>query len=285
MSNLVTSIDDMRPFIRVASDVENVAEFSTGIDFTIEKYILPILGQTLLDTLEEYCATRSETTESAMERLRTRVLRTLWPFQIAEIADELAVTISGMGISVARTDSVAPVSDEKLKALKNTLYNRAYAESESLIRTLIIRVVDYPSWTQQNVLLCHLFNYSDEFIRLVPISNAALTLNNLKPAIERMERTVLAELVGAELVDFFITNLYDTSADVSIRTAIYYARCIVAYSVALDDLNLSAYASRIESVTAQLLAILAANPAKFPGYVAPAAFDELNDAKFFNTIR
>jgi hypothetical protein len=286
MSKLVTNLEDLRPYVRVSSDTENIQEFTSGIDSTLEKYLLPVLGQSLLDHLEEYGNIREEQTgeDGTLEKLRIRVLRVLWPFQMAELAQELAVSVSGMGISVVRTDSVAPISDEKLSALRSSLYNRGYQETEGLIRFLITKEADYPQWTEKPNLLGQFFNYSEEFIRFVPLKdNTALQFHNLKPAIERVRATNLCELLGNDLVHFLIENLYNTQAELCIRTVLYYARCLVAYPVAVEELGLSAYYKNIEIATTSLLSTIKSNPDKFPGYQIEIPSDE-EPLKFFNAI-
>jgi hypothetical protein len=284
MSNLVTTLEDLRPYVRISSDTENIQEFTSSIDSTLEKYLLPVVGQSLLDHLEEYSSVREEQTDEVLEKLRIRVLRTLWPFQMAELAQELAVSVSGMGISVVRTDSVAPISDEKLSALRSTLYNRGYQEAEGLIRFLVNKEADYPQWTEKQNLLGQFFNYSEEFTRFVPLKdNTALEFHNLKPALERVSATNLCELIGNDLVHFLIENLYNTQAELCIRTAIYYARCLVAYPVAVEELGLSAYHKNIEIATNSLLSILKGNPDKFPGYQMDEPADD-QPLKFFNAI-
>jgi hypothetical protein len=284
MSNLVTTLEDLRPYVRISSDTENIQEFTSGIESTLEKYLLPVLGQSLLDHLEDYCVVREEAEDGVLERLRIRVLRVLWPFQMAELAQELAVSVSGMGISVVRTTSVAPISDEKLSALRSTLYNRGYQETEGLIRFLITKEADYPQWTEKANLLGQFFNYSEEFTRFVPLKdNTALQFHNLKPALERVTATNLCELIGNNLVNFLIENLYNTQAELCVRTAIYYARCLVAYPVAVEELGLPAYYKNIEIATTSLLSTIKGNPDRFPGYQIEIPADE-EPLKFFNAI-
>jgi hypothetical protein len=283
MSNLVSNIEDLRNHIRCSSDTTDVSEFTFGIDSTIEKYLLPVLGQTILDHIEDYCLVREETPDTILEKLRLRILRAFWPFQIAEIAQELAVVVSGMGISVTRTENVAPVSDEKLAALKTALYNRGYFELESLSRFLTANASHYPEWKVSDNLLAHFFNYADELTRFILLTNAPFQFNNLKPAIERIESTVLAEIIGVEVVQFLQQQLYNVAATLNIRNAIYHCRCIVAYHVAVEELSMQSYHARIEQATNSLLACLRGNPEDFPGYVPPVEIDNSN-LSFFNTI-
>ncbi|MDL2262963.1 hypothetical protein LJC11_05640 [Bacteroidales bacterium OttesenSCG-928-I21] len=196
-------------------------------------YIEPYLGVKLIAMLEQLIDSGvPEDTPQEKKDLLDLSIRALGPLSYALAAHESSIGFGDAGHTVARTDTVAPASDEKVKSAKETALYRGWQNLEYLLVFLEENEYKFLDWRASRYIKTpqsKYFRTAIDFqeLGMVDISYSRLTYEKLLQLIRRIEMTKVADMIQMNISDPFAKTLSD-----KLKTLISYIRPYIASRVA-----------------------------------------------------
>jgi hypothetical protein len=214
--SLITNIEQYKLTVRVNKSIP----FDTVQIYLNDaqgKYLNYYLGASLLARLE---AIQEPPTEADQTYLPVRALavQSLGPLAEALGTHERSITTGDSGHTVARTDSLAPASEVKIKQALESLLARGWQHIEELLEYLEANAADFPEWQQSKYYRnarTHFFGSAEEFqdAGLVDIDRSRMTFEKFRQLIIRIERAEVQPAVSDEIYNSIFVELEDAEQE------------------------------------------------------------------------
>ncbi|RHJ83542.1 DUF6712 family protein [Parabacteroides sp. AM08-6] len=257
----IKTIDDLRQTVKVNASLSFVV-LKPYLDDAFEKYLLPYLGETLVERLAEENVTVLDA------KARVLITRALGPLAIALASPELGVLIGDSGHTVTRNEKFTVASDSKIIRSEESMQERGWDNLERLLELLSANEVRYPEWKEslyyKRRSTGNYLNTAREFQELgkVNIGYSRLTFERFRPLLEALYMK-LARWIGTELDKSLREEILRPSDPVR-QELIEYIRVWLAMNVA--KLHTS-QTTRVQRTAAGQLEF---RPVIYPLYADPA---------------
>lgn len=206
MQLFIQTIEDLKRTVKVNKSEFLLASLLPYLDDAYEKYIIPYIGETLIERL------LGNVTEEAERRLHWGICRALGPLSIALATPELGVLIGDSGHTVTRTDKATVASDQKIARAEESMTYRGWKSLDWLINFLSENEDYYPEWKDstyyRNMSKGHYINSAREFQDYghVDIGYSCLAFEKFRPLLETLEMK-LRRWIGSSLDDLLRVEL------------------------------------------------------------------------------
>ena len=255
----IQTIEDLRQTVKVNASL-TFAFLEPYLDDAFDKYIVPYLGDTLIERL-------SGNSGNAVDlKVRLMVSRALGPLAVALASPELGVLIGDGGHMVTRNDKVTVASDQKIVRLEESMLERGWMNLDKLLAYLETDI--YPEWKDslyyKRMATGLYLNTACEFqdFGKVNIGYSRLTFEQFRPLLEALYMK-LSRWIGTTL-DKSLREELISPFDPLRQELIGYIRVWLAMNVA--KLHTS-QATRIQRTAAGQLEF---RPVIYPLYADPA---------------
>lgn len=271
-----------------------------------ENYIIPVIGQTLYDHLDDNYATLTGKDKEALRRVQSALAN----FVAYDYATQNIALIGSRGHQEESSDNSSPARQWVSREHHITLLTTAHNHLEILLNYLNVNKADFTGWASEMLLTLKksLINSYKEFSDAIELNVPILTYIQLKKYIKESELYVVEPILGNTLYNFYLDGIKNDSLSPQAKIALESIQKIVALSTikrALPFLNcrlenglevllvsdgisqrikaedkikdsfLAQLESFISNAKARLLNYIKANPSFFNGYV------EAEDQKIF----
>lgn len=198
---LIKTIDQLREYVRINRS-KDFDTYKPYINDAQNKFILPYFGKSIIDKLKT----------NNGDALYPLVCAALGPFSLAMATPEIALNFGESGLTVTRTDTLAPASEAKIERAVQSLMERGFANLDIAIKYVEEHASVYPEWLETvfaDLLKSKLFSSARNFQDAgnINIDNSPLVFFNLLPLIKRVE--------GIETMLLLPANFKDTYADIT----------------------------------------------------------------------
>lgn len=206
MQSFIQTIEDLKRTVKVNKSEFLFATLSPYLDDAYEKYIVPYIGETLIERL------LGNVTGETEHRLHWGICRALGPLSIALATPELGVLIGDSGHTVTRTDKVTVASDQKIARAEESMTYRGWKSLDWLINFLSDNEDYYPEWKDstyyRNMSKGHYINSAREFQDYghVDIGYSYLAFEKFRPLLDTLEMK-LRRWIGSSLDDILRVEL------------------------------------------------------------------------------
>jgi hypothetical protein len=228
---LINNIDTLKKTVKINKSgcYETIEPFLEDAE---RFYIEPYLGQALMSKLD------GASIESAgnIGTLYKNIIRALGPFAYMLAVHEGSINFGDAGYTVLRTDSLAPASDAKIAAARESAEYRAWQNLEYLIVYLEENAESFPEWEQsryRQLPLPRFFRTAVEFqsAGMVNLFNSRLAFEKLIDIIRRIEETEIRDLIPAEINESIgdpYTNVLSNAEELLVKVIRAYTASRVA---------------------------------------------------------
>lgn len=223
----IKTIDDLRQTVKVNASFP-FASLEPYLDDAFDRYLLPYLGESLIERLARDTATSEDM------KVRTMITRALGPLALALSSPELGVMIGDSGHTVSRTDKVTVASDQKIARSEESMQERGWMNLERLLGYLDTGI--YPEWKEslyyKRMAAGRYLNTAPEFQDLgkVNIGYSRLTFEKFRPLLDALEMK-LCRWIGNSLDRSLRQELVSPSDPIR-QELIEYIRVWLAMNVA-----------------------------------------------------
>lgn len=229
----------IQPFIKTIDDLRQTVKVNASLTFTVMipylddayyKYILPYLGEALVDRLGGNLDNVNDL------KLFVLVARALGPLALSVASPELGVLIGDSGHTVTRNDKFTVASDQKIARSEESMQERGWRNLDQLLEYLTAHVNDYPEWKDSRyysrMAIGRYLNTASEFqdYGKVNINYSRLTFEHFRPLLDALEMK-LQRWIGRTL-DKSLREEITTPTDPVKQELIEYIRVWLAMNVA-----------------------------------------------------
>lgn len=248
--------------------------FNPFIPDATNKFLLPVLGENLLDLLETWAVDKDET-ETELLALYNVVAPMVSRFTFLIAAPHLDINIGDSGFTVASNNNLAPASKDRVEKLVKSIEQLAWDNTEQLIRFLEKNKADYPEWIESDAYtmqLRNLINSAEEFDKYVDIEKSRLTFQKLRHDMDNIEKMDVIPLISEELFNTLIEKIQNADEFTEYETKLLnHLRAFVANKAAKvlgKDTQMVATFHLKEAK-----ALINLNPDEFPDYRDSDCYD------------
>lgn len=230
MQAFITSVEQLKETVKVNNNEYLFTSLLPYLDDAFEKYIVPYLGDALIDRLTAEGATVQDLKVSVMVR------RALGPLAVAMASPELGILIGDSGHTVTRTDKVTVASDEKIGRAEASMQERGWMNLERMLDYLDGHLEEFPEWKESRYMrdlsTGRYLNSAREFQDMgkVNINYSRLTYETFRPLLDRLEMSLRRRL-GSGLDDKLRAEIKEPG-NVVMQELIEYIRLWLAANVA-----------------------------------------------------
>ncbi len=192
----------MRKYLRMSLS-EKEASWEPFVSPATEKYIRSVLGDVLLDALQDDYDGNDH--DDDLAALLPIVQAPLAKFTLLLAIPNLDLNISEGGFTVNSTSSQSPASRERVLALQASLESQGWDLIETLLRFLEENINSYASWETSDaytLAIRNLVNSATDFDKIYPIAQSRLLFNQYRSIMDDVDmllikRTISTEMFGA----------------------------------------------------------------------------------------
>lgn len=243
MSNIIQDIDTLKTTVKINAAIPWEA-LEPFIDDAIHIYLVPQVGQALIDRAEQGAETDAE--------LNARIVRALGPLSLALATDELGVQYGDAGITVDNQQGKrSPANDTKIAAAKQNLLFRGMQALDRLIDFLERNKDTFPEYAahlSDSAKTVCIIRSAQEFqnIGLVQIDYSTVTYRQLLPTLMQIQETTLRDTLGSTLYGQLLRDELTAAQDELKYLAIRYLanRCAEIYTAQTSRTQRAANGSR-----------------------------------------
>ena len=293
---LIKTVAEFKEYVRIAGTI-SLETLMASIPDAQEKYIRPILGDDLLDALDEYYNDDDATDDEAFEALIPCVQRPLARFTLLIASPEIDVTVTDSGIAVIMNQNLAPASSDRVKKYDHSNEKRAWDNIETLIRFLEANESDYDTWVDSSAYTLakrNLVNSALEFDAILNIDKSSLYFSRIRSLLDDADLLFIKPSISAELFATILEEVQagDISAEIEAilpylqRAEVFYAAGEGIDSSKYENAGLSQiflerdmamYSRKAEQYLGEARKIIDLNPDDYPDYRDSDVYVGLND--------
>jgi hypothetical protein len=274
MTKIITKIEQVRDFLPVPLTL-NIDNISPFLDDVISKYILPYLGQDLIDILEleEYPEDRSANIEKLLIIVRKPLVR----FAILLGTDQLDLKLTDSGFVVMHNQNLTPASSDRVSKFKTNIEQSAWDGIENLLRYLEKNEEDFPEWEEAEA---HPNNWTtlirscNEFQKYVDIKHSRLTFFQYLNTIENIELLKIEPAISKALIDVIRNEIIANEISDKTKLILPYIKRALANFTAAEMMPESTM--RFDNIAnhflTKVIQVMDANPENYPKYISSTSY-------------
>lgn len=284
MTNIITKIEQVKDFIPVSSTT-NFNNISPFLDDAIEKYLLPFLGQDLIDLID--------TTEPDEERLTKinellkYVRKPLGRFALLMGVDQLDLKFTDSGFVVMHNQNLTPASPERVKKYRESLEQSAWDGIESLLRHLEKNAEDFDEWEESEA---HPTNWktfirsANEFQKFVDIKHSRVTFFKWRTTIENIELLKVEPAISKAQADLIREEIADEDISPEVELILPYIKRAIANFTAAEMMpdNALRFDNLGNHYLTKAIQVMDAAPDDYPDYISSTSYNA--DKTTYNTF-
>lgn len=193
---LITNISQVKAYSTINVS-NNLPQWQPYLDEAEEIFIKPAIGDDLLKELQEYI--QQSTSDDLLDQLLEKVRKPLVLYALNLGSDEMAMSVSGQGMSVVQTDTHKPAPQYMVQNIKENWMRRAHVAMDVLLEFLEKNKKTFASYVS---------SYNEFFIRNaaefqkhVDIHSSRRAFLMLLPVISSIEKKYIRPTLSKEYFD------------------------------------------------------------------------------------
>lgn len=202
----VTTIEEFKQCVPslYSTSVKNLPDMSSAI----ERMLLPILGQPLLEMLEA-----GESLSDTAAKMAVLCKKVICPWALLENVDLLQVSFSDNGLIAIEPENSRKAYKWESNLAKDALIDRAFRAQESLIKLLLDNASIFPDWelSEYRKSAFPLIRNGAELREQVFVDQPHRSYMILRPLLEESVDIELPTVFGEEFVADFLDKVKDSS--------------------------------------------------------------------------
>ncbi len=216
------------------------ASFSSFIKDAEEKYIVPLIGESLYTEINTWYNTAPLVTNAEKSSLLAQLQRPLTFYTLLEAGPSMLLDMGDEGIMEGSVDNANAPRQWTVKNLMEYLSANADTFAESVLQFLEKKATDYPTWNGSDFRkeARSLFISSGKMWKDAgaDIDQPHRFFLNRINSIKRVEDTIIQDIIGTELQDALRQKLKDGNPTEAETKLIEKIRPVVAYHALADSI-------------------------------------------------
>jgi hypothetical protein len=189
---LLNSVTQLKEHYSSLNQNLSWGSISSFVEQAHDQYILPLLGDEVVEELEAYVA--GSETDEATDKLLAKVRRCLTWYAVHDAIPHLMVDLSDGGVKHLSNDETQPGQQWAVYRKQEALVRGADRYAEDVLKFLEKNVSDYPTYWESDTAKAnrkYLVNSSTTFLKYVPLVEGRRFYLALAPYIRMAEETIL----------------------------------------------------------------------------------------------
>lgn len=234
---LLKTIDEIKKYlaVNITADFNSILPY---INQATEKYLKDILGEDLLDELQDYFDAGSMPAE--YEQLLEKTQMPLVNFAFFLAVSNLNLQITGAGFVVTANQNQTPASQTRTDALKADLESAGYDGIETLLRFLEVNDDQFTLWVGSEAYTEHFRFFvkdADDFHKEVNIGSSRRRFLEMRQTIKNVETLQIIPVISQELTDVIKTQIKNGNVSTANSKILTHLKSAVANLVAARDID------------------------------------------------